>query len=545
MALSLTAEQKKILSILKIDEHYIIPEYQRAYSWEYDECFQLYNDVLSAFESKEDYFIGNIILAKGEDNDYELDVVDGQQRLTTILLMMKVLSVFTKDEIFEEDCKKILGGTNRKTRKYEHRIKTEVFETTDKADLDEVLKYQENHFEEIYQTSYNNKNEFQVNKDFNHFKKNILYFYDWFSFFRENSESSIDEFIEFFLEKIYLLPIELRGATKEIANESALVIFETINNRGKNLEDADIFKAKLYHRAKRVDESKIFIDLWKTFKNSCDNLKIEIDDVFRYYSHIIRGEQGIATGETKLREFFTLKDYSPLRLKKYKETMNDLFKIIEILEFINQEKQQNTELGKWIQLIEAYTNQYPKLALVVYLYKNIETEKLDLSVLESIVRYAYYEGSTTRIKFGIYTIIKQISRNEPIDSYYKNVSVDYFNSLGNLKYGYALLAFYSNREKALERYYTDKMVSLKENKNLKWDKEKVEEFVNALGNFIVLDIPKKNTTLHGKLALYQAKSNEKTIKQDIQSLSSLKYDAFIQRDKRLKEKLVKFFKGEK
>src|SRR5215217_4916571 len=94
MPLSLSAEQKEILKIFKIEEQYVIPSYQRPYSWEYDHCFQLYNDLLSAFENDQDYFIGNIIIAKADNNNETLEVVDGQQRLITTLLLIKVLFLF-------------------------------------------------------------------------------------------------------------------------------------------------------------------------------------------------------------------------------------------------------------------------------------------------------------------------------------------------------------------------------------------------------------------------------------------------------------------
>jgi len=544
MTLELSAAKKNILDIFKIDAQYSIPEYQRPYSWEYDQCFQLYNDLIEAFYSQEDYFIGNLIIAKSEQDNYTLDVVDGQQRLTTLLLMLKVLSLFTKDELFKKDFEQILGGISRKTRKYEYRINnSEVIESEDKTILDKTLKYTRDDFASDIMVCTNKKGEFQIKKEWNHFKKNSLYFFDWFTFFQKNPKNNLDDFIAFLLEKVYLLPIELRGQTKEKANDKALVIFETINNRGMDLEDADIFKAKLYKRAEKIDEKAIFIDLWKTFKNSCENLDLEIDDVFRYYSHIIRGEQGITSNEINLREFFTLKDYSPFSLKKYKEVMEDLNQIIEVLDFIHQEKQQSSELAKWIQLIEAYTNQYPKIALVVYLYININAINLSSKPLESIVRYAYYHGSSTRIKFEIYNIIKNICNDEPIEEYYKETEESYFDYLGTLKYGYALLAFYSNQEKSLASYSIDKIINLKDEKVLDWKKDKLELFVNSLGNFIVLDIPKKNLLLEKKMPYYQT-SNNPTIQNDSQKLSSLAYNDFIQRDKELKEKLVKFFKGE-
>lgn len=544
MALSLTAHQKNILKIFKIDEHYIIPEYQRPYSWEYEHCFKLYNDLIEGFNSSEDYFIGNLIIAKSENDNYELDVIDGQQRLTTIFLMIRILSLFTDDELFKNDFEKILGGMSRKTRKYEYRIKTEVFESNDENMIEDVLKYDKDKFEELIIEFTNKNGDFKVKNDFNKFQQNSLYFYYWFTNFQK-SNKDIDSFIGYLLEKVYLLPIELQGKTKDEANEKALIIFETINNRGMNLEDADIFKAKLYKRAKNIGEQDIFIDLWKTFKNSCDNLKIDIDDVFRYYSHIIRGERGITVSEINLREFFTMKDYSPFSLKKYKEVMDDLNQIIEVLECINQEKQKESELSKWIQLIEAYTNQYPKIALVVYLFKNVNSKKLDynVNVLESIVRYSYYYGSTTRVKFGIYTIIKNICNNKSIENYYEDVSIEYFDNLRNLKYGYALLAFYADKKMALPQYSIDKIISLKDKKILNWQDEDLYSFINSLGNFMVLDIPKKNLSLDKKVAYYQTSSNQ-YIEVDAKSLSSLDYNDFKIRDKILREKLVKFFRGE-
>ena len=92
-----------------------------------------------------------------------------------------------------------------------------------------------------------------------------------------------------------MLPIELNGKTQDEANEKALIIFETINNRGINLEDADIFKAKLFQKAKKVNEENIFIEMWVDFKNNCDKLGLKVDDIFRYYSQIIRGAEGITS----------------------------------------------------------------------------------------------------------------------------------------------------------------------------------------------------------------------------------------------------------
>ena len=61
-------------------------------------------------------------------------------------------------------------------------------------------------------------------------------------------------------------------------------------------------------------------------------------------------------------------EYSPFETKNYNEVLEELSKVMSVLEFINREKVKKTELAKWLQLIEIYTNQYPKMALVVYLF---------------------------------------------------------------------------------------------------------------------------------------------------------------------------------
>lgn len=93
MALSLSAEQKDLKSLFINDDKYIIPTFQRPYSWTEEQLLQLYYDITNAFENGEDYFLGNIILAKSRTDKSILEIIDGQQRMVTLWLMLKALSV--------------------------------------------------------------------------------------------------------------------------------------------------------------------------------------------------------------------------------------------------------------------------------------------------------------------------------------------------------------------------------------------------------------------------------------------------------------------
>lgn len=539
MPLSLTAEQKNILKIFRIEEQYIVPSYQRPYSWEYDQCFQLYNDLMRAFLNKDDYFIGNIVIARNESNKDFLELVDGQQRLITLLLLIKVLAIYQPDltvlpQLLAQDDWK---GENRIPR-----IKTEVFESRDDEALQIILESSRDDFQQLYISSLDTKGKIVERKVNNKFTINSLYFYQWIGFYADKN-TNLEDFTTFLLKQVYLLPIELSGKTRDEANEKALVIFETINNRGMSLEDADIFKAKLFNKAKKVKEDAVFIDLWTEFKSNCDMLNLSIDDIFRYYSHIIRGQQGITYGEKSLRDFFTGEGYSPFELKKYKEILDDLSLIIEILEFIKQERTGSSQVTSWLQILELYTNQYPKYAIVNYLFVyGLNVDNNFEEFLKSLVRFAYYQGSTATVKFEIYNIIKQISHNDFIKPYHEpSINPDFFNNLGRLKKGFALLAFYLQNKNGSYYQSIDRILSLKDQDVLAddWNSVDLKNVVDNIGNYIVLTVPKRNLPTHKRLSYY---SDAGTKELDAFIHNGFKFADFKERENVIKLLLADFFK---
>ena len=92
MAKNIEPKLKKIGDYLKLEEDtvFTIPEYQRAYSWGIDNCDKLWQDIndFVESESKDRYFFGTIII-NCQDNDTKYGLIDGQQRTTTFLLLLK------------------------------------------------------------------------------------------------------------------------------------------------------------------------------------------------------------------------------------------------------------------------------------------------------------------------------------------------------------------------------------------------------------------------------------------------------------------------
>ncbi|GAA8161054.1 hypothetical protein HpBT125_04050 [Helicobacter pylori] len=92
----------------ELKAYYQIPTYQRPYQWTEENCEKLLDDLLSSYEcyKESDYFCGSLVLiAIGIDsktNATTYDVVDGQQRLSTFILLAKVLATLYSDRLTEE-----------------------------------------------------------------------------------------------------------------------------------------------------------------------------------------------------------------------------------------------------------------------------------------------------------------------------------------------------------------------------------------------------------------------------------------------------------
>ncbi len=83
------SEAVKLLTIEQLlsQDHYLIPVYQRNYAWGVVEIEQLVQDLYKAFEQDKDkaYYLGTLVVHHRADGRYE--VIDGQQRLTTLVLI--------------------------------------------------------------------------------------------------------------------------------------------------------------------------------------------------------------------------------------------------------------------------------------------------------------------------------------------------------------------------------------------------------------------------------------------------------------------------
>ena len=546
MALNLQASQQDLKGIFGTGDRFIIPSYQRPYSWEYDQCSQLFSDILEAFEEGKEFFFFFFLMAKKKKKKNRPRVVDGQQRLLTIWLMFKVMYLLYPEL---NDLKKVVAVPAREGDKTFPKIVSEVFETDDPKDIPSIHEMTLQQLETEYQGVLDKKGNIRENVIKSRIKINLFYLYRWIQAKRkEYDDDRMKDFIFFVLENVSVLPIELTGTDMEDASDRALVIFETLNNRGMDLEDADIFKERLYRKAVSVKEKDMFIQNWTDLKSLVEDVGMTIDDVFRYYSHIIRGRNNITYGEKSLRQFFLLEKFSPLQNKEYKDILDDLNKMVWVLKYLNTGVSQQGELGKWMQIINAYTNQYPKYVLATFLFEyGLENTKKDnskfIELIKALVRYCYFMGSTTTVKFRMYEYIKQITHKQEIgENRISGLEINRFDWVGTLRKGYALLAYYLTADEPLPFYSIDQVYTQNDVKRYvpKDEQEKYLEMLGCLGNMVVLDINRRSLTCDKK-ANYYINSSICEVRQLLDGSSRVNKNQIMQRNEEIKKRLYDFF----
>lgn len=342
MPKNIEPELKGIGEYLRLNEgaSFIIPEYQRAYSWGIEQCDKLWNDIVKYIEEEntvEDcYFFGTIIL-NCQENDQELLLIDGQQRTTTFLLLLKAFLIkinvmigATKDD---EDSKSFRRALCRRRENIMSILcKIHPDEISDEPNNEEDIELLKrsrfllqnksirepfkNDFAQIMQAISLEEAEKNVatikfkqkdNKYSNYFR-NFKFFYGKLN---EVSDLMINSMAKTFIERSEIIAI------KSWNLEQAITMFNSLNSDSLPLNDADIISSKLYEVAKRSNCEKEFAVHWETFHKDAQELeKSKIADIdavlmqYMYYERAKRKETLSASGAVTvttpgLRRYFT------------------------------------------------------------------------------------------------------------------------------------------------------------------------------------------------------------------------------------------------
>lgn len=427
---------KELFSNKKSD--FLIPDYQRPYAWGDAECETLWDDIFafafpdddySKFDSDNDeYFLGPIVTFKNENK--KLEIIDGQQRLTTLMLLLRAFYSFfgamkdsnskkTADDIAKCIWKTDEFGTpNMDALK----IDSEVSSDNDKDEFLTLLKSGtvNNNMKSIY-------------------AQNYRFFLDCIEGFKNSYPTYFPYFPNRIMNNCILLPIEAES------QDTALTIFSTLNDRGKPLSDTDIFKAQMYKCFKAAGKKDEFVKRWKALEDVSNRIfKVTtgspMDELFTRYMYYERAKQGIKNTTTEaLRKFYEKDNY---RLLKNDETLENLESLADFWEKIDRlDDSLSDEVLRALEVLQYAPNGMWTYLLSVYYMHNRKKdgsidEKQLCEFLDKITAfiwaYALLRPGVNALRSPAYPEMIKIVNGKQVDfAEFKFNESDVRNSLNN------------------------------------------------------------------------------------------------------------------
>lgn len=537
---------------------FVIPEYQRPYSWTNEQIDTLFRDIWEftsndgGTENDGTYFLGSIVSYENEDGEQE--IIDGQQRITSLFLLLR--AIYTKLTVTDEKSPEainfiskiepLIWRTNKLTGKVDYAsilLTSKVISDSENEILKNILETGiiKDKAQDRYSLNYKQLLALLEEKS----KENALMIY---------------QFIYALLNQVIILPITAD------TQDTALTIFSTLNDRGLPLSDADIFKAKIYNNLSEKNKEE-FIEEWKELEEESSKISESIQQLFYYYMFYLRAlEEDRKTTTPGLRKYYSNNKFEKL-LKV--DIMENLKKILTLWEVIankvaleDEKWSQNIEILKVLDILSSYPNEFWKYPVVIYylMYKDIEyfeerflifLRKLYVELLKK-----YVESPTLNaVKSNILKLnVEIVNSSKPVFDF-KSLDEEEIREKIKTPHSKAIrmilktLAYEIQDELLPEKWEIEHILPVKwENSyDLRENEEVAREKIEHLGN---------KTPFEKKLNIiatnnYFAKKKDYYVKSNIQmtkEIGNLKMDKWgldqiVERDVRMTDKIIEILKS--
>ena len=368
-----------------------IPVYQRNYDWKEEQCRKLFEDIQNIVKSdyEIEHFLGTVVYvsSKAEMNFNEYILIDGQQRITSIMLLLKVLhEKITKEDYKEEIWEEYL--TNKRVPEENLRIRLKPVES---GGMPYKKLIEEN---DISLTS-------NVCKNYKIFEKMV-----------EGSNYSPEEIYKA-LGKIELVYIQLEKGKK---SENPQMIFESLNSTGLSLTQGDLIRNYLLMNHEYEKQKMLYKNFWLEIEKEIANEKIS--DFVRDY---LTMKNGLISNKDKVYDDFKKYIKQNNENMDEEEILKELKSYSEYYSWFLNGNSPNDEINQKLEEFRYLRNTtvYPLILSVfedAYLYKNI-TEKELLDILELLISYIFRRsvcGYTTNSLNKIFASIVVSLKNKDI-----------------------------------------------------------------------------------------------------------------------------------
>lgn len=295
-----------------------------------------------------------------ENEDGEQEIIDGQQRITSLFLLLRAIYtnfVATPASERTAEANNFIG-----------KIEPTIWRTnklTGTADFKNVLltsRVVNNEGNEILRSILETGKADENAKD--NYSKNYRHFQELFKKHSIENPLMVYQFIYALLNQAILLPITAD------TQDTALTIFSTLNDRGLPLSDADIFKAKIYNQLE-PDDKKAFIDRWKDLDEQSTDANESIQQLFYYNMFYYRAlDKDTKTTTPGVRKYYAANKFERL----YKpELLDTLFVILNLWKVVNKGEEledeawsKNIKIRQTLDILTSYPNEFWKYPVVIY-----------------------------------------------------------------------------------------------------------------------------------------------------------------------------------
>jgi hypothetical protein len=245
---NIRGEEKALAKVFSSDYDFHIPEYQRPYAWTGEHASELFSDLWSFHHDEaadEEYFLGSIVLVK-EQTQARSDVVDGQQRLTTLTLLLAAISHSLTDEEAKRDFQDFVREPGNRAKDLQPsprlnlRKKDREFfraHVQEPGGLAKLAEYDARDFRD---------SQFSMVSNGQYFLEKLA----------ELSDEEILAFGQFVVQRCKLVVVSTDSLN------SAYRIFSVLNDRGLDLEPSDILKAQLIGGIKESERAR-YTERWE------------------------------------------------------------------------------------------------------------------------------------------------------------------------------------------------------------------------------------------------------------------------------------------
>ncbi|WRG15426.1 DUF262 domain-containing protein [Helicobacter pylori] len=378
------SKESYLQNILTDKRYYQIPIYQRPYQWTEENCEKLLDDLFFNYEDdrESDYFCGSLVLILISEDSKKAktyDIVDGQQRLSTFILLAKVLATLYSERLTEESKDYLQESLITKYGKKD-RLNFSAVGFNSKKDFQYAL------------TSFN---DVPISNNKNNYLKNAICLKNYL---RKKEIEDINDFIEWLYFKVVFITITCPDADK------ALRIFNVLNARGLALNATDIFKGELLKKLTEEKEQEELATRWEDLRQKYLDNGFTMETLFSWYLDYLNPVTSRKSMEEMLADQFERLNKTPLEYLKGVEDFYNAYD--EILEMQD----------RYAHLLSYVASDYWRVILCTNILHHYSDQDIE-ALKELLVKFYYQNWVATREepkKQTNYNIIKALKEKKSI-----------------------------------------------------------------------------------------------------------------------------------